>query len=580
MTHLRPYQRDAIDAVYDYWSTDGGNALIDLATGTGKSVVLATLMRELLDQYPLMRILCLVHVRELVAQNFQQLLRLWPQAPAGVNSAGLGRRDTRDAILFASIQSVFRDPASLGKRDLVLIDEAHLIPLSPQNKTIGGDGMYHQLLDGLRSASPDLRVMGCTATPYRLDSGRLDQGDDRLFDRIVYTYSVVDGIEDKFLSPLVSKGMKNEINVTEVAKRGGEFVSGALEKAADQSEAIKGAVDEMLLHGKDRRSWLVFCSGVDHAHHVCAEIRSRGVIAETVTGTTAKAERDRILSGFKAGYIKAVCNMSVLTTGFDAPNVDLIAMLRPTLSTGLYVQMLGRGTRLAPKKENCLVLDFSGNVRRHGPIDLISPPSRRKLSATERDEYSAQVNSVKAKECPNCMALVGIRAPSCDYCGYEWPVEAKHQAKADDVNIMSGRDRAGWVPVTSIHYYRHTKRNAAPGTPNTLRVSYGMGFDAISSWYCFDHPQGSMPQRKAVTWWLEAGGKLPAPNSVDEALTRTAELKQPNAIIHGKDENGFKQVKQRRYQAPSGEVPKPPVAKPAISAVEAKLLKELDGLAF
>lgn len=571
MIPLRPYQRQAIDSVFEYWQTEGGNPLIDLATGTGKSVVLAALMRELLEQWPLMRILCLVHVRELVAQNFQQLLRLWPQAPAGVNSAGLGRRDTRDAILFASIQSVFRNPEQLGRRDLILIDEAHLIPASPAKATVGGDGMYHQLLDGLRAQSPDLRVMGCTATPYRLDSGRLDQGEGRLFDRIVYSYSVVDGIEDKFLSPLVSKGMKNEIDVKDVAKRGGEFVSGALEEAADQTEAIKGAVDEIMQHGRDRKSWLIFCSGVDHAHHVCAEIRSRGIIAETVTGATAKYDRDRILFGFKAGYIRAVCNMSVLTTGFDAPNVDLIAMLRPTLSTGLYVQMLGRGTRLAPKKENCLVLDFSGNVRRHGPIDLISPPSNKKRSAAEIDEFSAQVNSVKAKECPNCAALVGLRVPSCPWCGHEWPVEAKHKAKAEDVTIMSGINRAGWIPVTTVHYYRHTKRNAAPGTPDTLRVSYGMGFDAVSSWLCFDHPQGSMPQRKAVTWWLEAGGSLPPPKGVEEALSRTGELRRPEAIMIAKDEGGFKKVTQRRFG--SREAPPQP-RQLALTVAEKELLDD------
>ena len=228
MTALRPYQRESIDAVFDYWKAEGGNALIDLATGTGKSVVLATLMRELLRGYPLMRILCLVHVRELVRQNYEQLIRLWPQAPAGINSAGLGKRDTRSAIVFASIQSVFREPELLGRRDLILVDEAHLLPQ-------GGDGMYHALISGLRKASPDLRVMGCTATPYRMDSGRLDKGPDRFFDRIVYTYDIAAGIADGFLSPLVSKGMAAKIDVTGVAKRGGEFLPAALEKAADKS---------------------------------------------------------------------------------------------------------------------------------------------------------------------------------------------------------------------------------------------------------------------------------------------------------------------------------------------------------
>ena len=457
MTQLRVYQRESVDAVFDYWRDgDAGNPLIDICTGGGKSVVLASLMRELLAGWPLMRILCLVHVRELVAQNYQQLVRAWPQAPAGINSAGLGRRDTDHAILFASIQSVFRNPRRLGRRDLVLVDEAHLLPQ-------GGDGMYRTLIKGLREQCPDLRVLGCTATPYRMDCGRLDRGDDRFFDRIVYSYGIADGINDGFLSPLVAKAMKSEIDVRDVAKRGGEFVAGALEAAADHDDLIRGACDEIERHGVDRRSWLLFCSGVDHAHHVCAELQRRGVAAETVDGTTPKQERDRMLNAFKAGNIRAICNMSVLTTGFDAPNVDLIAMLRPTLSAGLYVQMLGRGTRIAHGKKDCLVLDFSGNVRRHGPVDMIGNPGRGK-PASVPDELAAKVDSVRARECPDCATLNALRAASCIMCGHEWPVEPKHTAKPDDVSPLSGRDRDGFVPVNDMRCYPHQKRGRSINT--------------------------------------------------------------------------------------------------------------------
>lgn len=541
MTALRPYQRESIDAVFDYWRTEGGNPLIDLATGTGKSVVLATLMRELMAGYPLMRILCLVHVRELVRQNFEQLLRAWPNAPAGINSASLGRRDYRSAIVFASIQSVFRNPELLGRRDLVLIDEAHLVPQS-------GDGMYRTLIDGLRRAAPDLRVMGCTATPYRMDSGRLDKGKDRLFDRIVYSYDIAAGIGDKFLSPLISKGMASKIDVTGVAKRGGEFVPAALEQAADKAELIRAAVTEMVAYGANRRSWLCFCSGVDHAHHVRDEIRSRGISCETVTGETPKQERDQILSAFKAGRIKALTNMSVLTTGFDAPGVDLIAMLRPTLSTGLYVQMLGRGTRLAPAKDNCLVLDFAGNVMRHGPVDMLTDhggkPARK--GNPEDEEFKVTADRVAAKECPKCQSYVSLRATTCAYCGHEFPAEPKHEAKATDMPVMSGRDRDGWMPVMGVSYYVHHRRGDIAAPP-TLRVTYSLGVTAINTWFCFSHPPGSMPHRKAGAWWLEAGGQLPPPVSVEDAIRRQSELKMPEALQFKRDDNGFNVVTARRY---------------------------------
>ena len=139
----------------------------------------------------------------------------------------------------------------------------------------------------------------------------------------------------------------------------------------DRDDVTRAAVAEIVRHGEGRGSWLVFCSGVAHARHVRDAIRGHGVSCETVTGDTPGPERDGILAAFKAGRLRCVTNANVLTTGFDAPGTDLIALLRPTKSVGLYVQMVGRGTRLAEGKEDCLVLDFAGNTARHGPIDTV-----------------------------------------------------------------------------------------------------------------------------------------------------------------------------------------------------------------
>ena len=268
MISLRPYQTAAIEAILAYWQSGGGNPLVDLATGTGKSLVIAKLTQDLLAAYPTMRVLCLVHVRELVAQNMAALLRVWPDAPAGIYSAGLGRRDAHHRITFASIQSVYRRAKTLGARDLILIDESHLVPSA-------GNGMYRKLLDDMRAQTPDLRVAGFTATPYRLDTGRLDDGADRLFDRTVYSYGIGEGIRDGFLSPLISKASATEVDVSNVARRGGEFVAGELETATDRITAE--AVAEMVRFGAERKSWLVFCSGVKNAERTRDILR--GMIA-------------------------------------------------------------------------------------------------------------------------------------------------------------------------------------------------------------------------------------------------------------------------------------------------------------
>jgi DNA repair protein RadD len=329
MTTLRPYQRDAINATLDYWAEGGGNPLVVMATGTGKSVVIATAVRELLESFPDMRVIMLTHVKELVAQNAKAMLAAWPQAPIGINSAGLGRRDKRSQVLFASIQSVHKESAAtLGKRDLILVDEAHLIPRA-------GSGMYLSFIERMREDVPDLRVAGYTATPYRLGSGRLDMGEDRIFDKIVYDYGIGEGIRDGYLSPLVSKATATALDLSGVKRAGGEFVAASLEAAIDQDWITESAVDEMVAFGENRRSWLAFAAGVDHAFHLRDAIRRRGISCETVTGETPNGERDRIIRDFKEGRTRCLTNVGVLTTGFDAPSVDLVAMLRPDAFDGL-----------------------------------------------------------------------------------------------------------------------------------------------------------------------------------------------------------------------------------------------------
>lgn len=511
MIELRSYQREAIDAVLSYWAEGGGNPLVEAATGTGKSVIIATLVRELLANWPDMRVLMLVHVKELVEQNARALLRTWPQAPIGINSAGLGRRDKRSQVLFASIQSVYRqDGFSLGPRDLILIDEAHLVPRS-------GEGMYRTLLDKLRMSVPDLRVAGFTATPYRLDSGRLDRGDDgsRLFSEIVYSYGIGRGIADGYLSPLTCKATLTALDVSGVAKRGGEFVAGELERAVDKASITRAAVKELVAFGERRKSWLVFASGVDHAEHLRDEIRSHGVSCETVTGETPRGERDRIIRDFREGRIRCLTNAQVLTTGFDVPAIDLIAMLRPTLSTGLYVQICGRGTRLAPDKHNCLVLDYAGNVRRHGPVDMV----------TIREP--GEGNGVApVKECPECQSLIHTAHKLCPDCGYEFPPSEvpKIEASADAVSPIMSSAMPTWHDVSDVRLYRHVKE----GSPLSLRVEYLCGLRVYRQWACFEH-QG-FARAKAHQWWQRMGGRLPYPASVEEALTRVAELTLPAQV--------------------------------------------------
>lgn len=524
MLTLRPYQQEAIDAIYAYFEDHKGNPLLVLPTAAGKALVIAAFTEGVLKQWPDQRIVIVTHSRELIAQNHGEMIGLWPEAPAGIYSAGLGRREADARILFAGIQSVHRRAAEIGHCDLVLIDEAHLIPTASAT-------MYRRFLDELTAINPKLKVIGLTATPYRLESGMLHEGEGALFSDIAYEISVRELIDQGYLCPLISKQPKTKLSVAGVGSRGGEFIASELQAAVDKEGITRAAVSEIIAYGSDRKSWLAFCSGVYHARHVAEEFRSRGISCETIFGDTPKDERDRIIAAFKRQEIRALASMGVLTTGFNAPAVDLIAMLRPTKSAGLYVQMAGRGTRLAPDKRNCLVLDFAGNVSRHGPIDLVRP----------KKPGEACDGAAPTKLCPECDAIVPSAVRACPECGYEFPREVvKIAPTASTLAILSGR-RDRWVEVTSVSYKKHTKE----GSPPSLRVEYHCGLVIHKEWVCFEH-QG-YARLKAEGWWQRRSA-APLPVTVDEAISTSASLLRPSHIFV-RSNGQFTEVSKHRFEA-------------------------------
>jgi DNA repair protein RadD len=509
MIELRPYQSAAIEAIYGYFADKAGNPLVVLPTGTGKGLCLASFTSRAIADWPNTRILIVTHVKELIAQNHAEMLRLWPEAPAGIYSAGLNKRDLHAQILFAGIQSIHKRAYDIQRCDLALIDEAHLIPRTCNT-------MYRRFLGDLATINPHLKVIGFTATPYRLDSGMLHEGQGALFTDIAYEAGVAEMIAQGYLCEVVPKRTETQLDTSGVGSRGGEFISSQLEAAVDVAEVTAAAVDEIVRHGADRGSWLVFCAGVRHAEHVRDAIQGRGYACEAILGETASAERDRVIAAFKRGEIRCLTNANVLTTGFNAPGVDLIAMLRPTKSVGLYVQMIGRGTRLANGKDNCLVLDFAGNVERHGPIDRIDGRKRKK----DDEEGTAPV-----KTCPDCQTIVHASSRACPGCGYEFPPPQPDLSRTASTSaILSSQIRPEWVTVSGVSYHRHEK----PSSPVSLRVEYACGLASHREWVCFEHT--GYARQKAVQWWQKRLPDRPVPRTVDDALTRCRELPKPERI--------------------------------------------------
>jgi DNA repair protein RadD len=512
---LRPYQTAAIDAAFDWVSRFEGNPLLVLPTGSGKSPTMGAIIARVLANAPTARVLVLAHRKELLQQNVKAVTSVVPFTMIGIYSAGLKTKDTSSPVIIAGIQSAARKPYDLGAFDLILIDEAHLVPTDDHT-------MYRKLIHAMRIMNPHVRFIGLTATPYRLSTGLLHRGVGALFTDIAYEVPVRKLIDEGYLCPLISKATLRKLNTSGVAMRGGDFQQGALEKAVDQDDITTAVVDEMCRLFADRNKWLIFCSGVAHADHVAEALRGAGIAAGVIHGTMKDEARATTLRDFKEGRLRALTSMDVLTTGYDEPAIDAIAMLRPTKSAGLYVQMVGRGFRLHPSKSNTLVLDFAGNVEFFGPVDTIAV----------KEPGAKDDGIAPTKECPNCLEILYISTPVCPACTYVFPEPEKPPLlpEASSRPILSSEpEPIEEEIVNEVQYSRHEREGKTP----SLRVDYFASYKFIASeWICFEHT--GFPRDKAVHWWTTRSQE-PPPATVDEALLSTSTLPIPTAIKTQRD---------------------------------------------
>ncbi len=510
MLQDRSYQTEAVGAIYNYFATKKGNPLVAMPTGTGKSIVIARFLESIFRSYPNQRVLVLTHVKELIEQNYDKLKTVWPNAPAGINSAGLGRNDFLHPIIFAGIASVAKKAMYFGHVDLVLIDEAHL--LSPNENT-----MYQKFLSELLKTNPAMKVIGFTATKWRLGHGDITEGEGAIFTDTCFDITTMHAfnrlIAEGYLAPLIPKHTRALLDVDGVHMRGGEYIQSELQNAVDRDEITAAALREALEMGHDRRHWLIFCAGVEHAINVAQMLTSMGFPCATVHSKMTDAERDKNIADFKAGRVRAITNNNVLTTGFDMPGIDLILMLRPTASPVLWVQMLGRGTRPFScaewTKENCLVLDFAGNTRRLGPINDPVVPRRKGQKGGE----------APVKLCGSCATYNHASVRFCVCCGQEFIVQTKLKAAASTEQLIKGDTPIVEVfKVDHITYAVHRKHDV----PDMIRVSYYCGLRMFNEFVCIEHE--GFAGRKARHWWRDRT-ETPMPATTAEALEIADTLK-------------------------------------------------------
>lgn len=517
------------------------NPLIVNATGLGKSLSIAMIVRMLLHYYPDTRIIQPTHVKELVESNFNELINFWPLAPAGIYSAGLGQRDTRAQVTFCSIQSVANRPATFGHIDFVIIDEAHTLS---DNETAS----YSKFIAALREVNPRIMVIGFTATPFRMTSGMLTDGDN--FDKIVYDVgsgeSFVWAVEHGYLIRPVPKNPGFELDSDAIGIQAGDFKSKEASEAMHDQGILERAVKMSIEMGADRRAWLTFCQSIEDAELVADMFTHFGYPHEAVH--SKRTDRDDIIEKFKRGELRGVTNRDILTTGFNHPGIDLINVLRLTRSPGLWVQMIGRGTRplwtpgydistlegrlesiAASPKQSCLVLDYCGNTRRLGPINYPNLPTRRGSGG----------GGDMSRECPECHTWNHLSRMTCEECGYEFPPPERIEDKYSDMDLVIAslpKPKPIVKTIETVHEMVCEYNHGREGKRDTLKVRYRCGLMTVNDWICFEHPEGTWPRDKAKRWWKQHGGLGEVPSTVEEALDKSDQLRKPIYIkvVHEK----------------------------------------------
>lgn len=508
MLDFRPYQTEAVDSVFDYFSGGGkGNPVIELPTGTGKSLVIAGICKRALDEYPKTRIIVGVDSKTLVEQNAQKLLDIWPQAPVGIYSAALDRRDTHCRIIFAGIDSVAHKSHLFGPQNLFLNDECHMFDWAKGTR-------YGTFVRGLQRSNPKVKGVGLSASPWRAKIGHITNGG--YWTDVCYSKIGVDDFHDfvanGWMAPLHPLRTDLTLDVSKVSTSQGDFNKTELQDAVDKETITKAAIIESLELAADRKHWLVFCSGVQHVEHTVQYLREMGVSAVAVHSKQSQAINDANVRMYLRGEVRALVNMGVLTKGFDAPETDYIMMLRPTKSATLWVQMLGRGTRPAPwcGKIDCLVGDFAGNARRLGPInDPVLPGTKGSKGGT-----------APVKKCESCKCENHVSAKVCQRCGEPFPEpKPKITTKASTEKLM--KERGGQddeeivmseLKVDAISYSRH----APPGKPPMFRVTYTCGLRMFSEFVCVEHEGYAL--KMAHEWWRKRFKDQQCPTTAQEML--------------------------------------------------------------
>lgn len=553
----RWYQVEGVDAFENYFLNGGkGHPLGVFPTGTGKSVIIAKLIQRLMRRWPTVRSMMITHDMRLIEQNANKFRSIWPECPLGIYSAGLGGRDTLLPVIFGGVKSIAleiqrRNAANeqhFGWRDFIFVDEAHLISQKE-------DSDYMFIIAELMKINPNLRIIGFTATPFRMRQGMVTDGG--MFTDIVYDISGVDAfnrlIDEGYLCTLIARPPVNKMDDSQLVVRAGEYTD-ASQEAAMSEEVLFKACQEVVYTGNEfnRWSWLTFAPSIKRAELINEMLTSLGVdstvVHSQVKGREGRSKDKEVahrIEEFKRGYYRNITNKDMLTTGFDHPCIDLINMFRKTRSPGLHVQMNGRGTRpydpqnpgdvdasyFVNPKNYCIVMDFARNVQLLGPINDPVIPRKPGEQGGEAPVRICPENKKDIRGTFGCGTQNHSSAPTCIFCGFVFPKKKEEELRVSHEDVFVAppiskvpKSKIEYWNVTQVFYNLHTKA----GSPPMIKVIYACSNGkSMNDFVCLEHP--GLAGRRAREWWRERHtGDVPLTTQI--ALAQVSLLRKPASL--------------------------------------------------
>lgn len=571
---LRPYQNESVDSIFSFFDSHGGtdhvtgfpikaNPIVALPCATGKSVVIADFFKKALKYYPQTRGLMVTHVHTLITQNYNKIKEHWPECPIGIYSASLSKNDNFQPIIFGGIRSMVGKWPIFGYRDFVCIDETHLVSPDAETSYVkflwelmygpyvkpGHQPTKEQFQQALHNpnCNPYLKIIGLSATPFRQGLGLLTNGP--IFTHFAHNMCTREGygrlMAEGYLCPLIPKRPRTELNVDGVKTVNGDYNQTQLQAAVDKKDINVRCLQELIEYGHDRKCGLIFASGIEHAEHLC-DLMNHAFNEECVVVHSGnkeyprtKTENDKALELWQANKVKWAVNMNAITTGVDNPLIDIMGILRPTQSTALHVQIVGRASRpvytsghdldtvtgrlaaIAEAKPNAIILDFAGNTNRLGPIDDPNIPKLKREDGT--------IGEAPVKVCGRCGTYNHATARECLACGEEFPKNQKLTSTASTSELL----RSEMPIVESFNVMRvvYSEYTTKAQQRNMIKVAYHC--DRLKTFFEFVTVESKIPGgkvdyavKKGRDWFRQRHSQEP-PLLNEQVLLVSNQLRSP-----------------------------------------------------